>query len=77
MSDKEYLEELERLEYQLLVDEHLYKQWMQDRIERTIGMKMSINQNDDNAYEESRHRGNDSQRCEQPQNENRDTEVSE
>tara|TARA_A100000172_G_scaffold17164_1_gene9438 strand:+ start:454 stop:690 length:237 start_codon:yes stop_codon:yes gene_type:complete len=78
MSDeKSYLEELEQLEYQLLVDEHLYKQWMQDRIERTIGMKMSINQNDDNAYEESRHRGNDSQGCEHPQDENGDTEVSE
>ena len=77
MSDKEYLEELERLEYQLLVDEHLYRQWMQDRIERTIGLKTSINQNDDNAYEESRHRGNDSQRCEYPQDENGDAEVSE
>ena len=77
MSDEEHLEELERLEYQLLVDEHLYRQWMQDRIERTIGMKMSINQNDDDAYEESRYRGNDSQRCEHPQDENGDTEVSE
>ena len=75
--DKSYQEELEQLEYQLLIDEHLYRQWMQDRIERTIGMNLSINQNDDDAYEESRHRGNDSQRCEQPQDENRDTEVSE
>lgn len=67
--DKSYLEELERLEYQLLVDEHLYRQWMQDRIERTIGMNLSINQNYDDAYEEGRHRGNDSQGCEQPQDE--------
>jgi hypothetical protein len=66
--DKSYLEELERLEYQLMLDEHLYRQWMQDRIDRTIGIKTSINQIDD-ADEESRHRGNDSQRCEQPQNE--------
>jgi len=64
-----FLDELERLEHQLMLDEHLYKQWMQDRIEKTIGMKMSINQNDDEAYEESRNRGNDSQRCEQPQDE--------
>ena len=64
-----FLDELERLEHQLMLDEHSYKQWMQDRIEKTIGMKMSINQNDDEAYEESRNRGNDSQRCEQPQDE--------
>ena len=64
-----FLDELERLEHQLMLDEHLYKQWMQDRIEKTIGMKMSINQNDDEAYEESRNRGNDSQRCEHPQDE--------
>lgn len=69
MSDEEYLEELEKLEYQLMLDEHLYRQWMQDRIERAIGMNLSINQNYDDAYEESRHRGNDSQGCEQPQNE--------
>ena len=66
--DNSYLEELEKLEHQLMLDEHLYRQWMQDRIERTIGIKTSINQIDD-ADEESRHRGNDSQGCEQPQNE--------
>ena len=64
----DFLDELERLEHQLMLDEHLYRQWMQDRIERTIGIKTSINQIDD-ADEESRHRGNDSQGCEQPQNE--------